>query len=377
MEYTQEMNLLSKSGYCMPFEERNGQVQITLGYGKQTHPHSGEEFFHHGVDFKADRYLLTALADGTVSGIGSTPTHGLYQIVRYGKYEVTYAHLSNVLATFGMRVRAGNTVAVSGDLVHMEVKYDGKEINPIEFLAMLYGNLKTLEQTGRTGNVEFETIDMSVPTDYDDDQEEIEELMLRFYPDYMSAIYNGIYRLPEHTEHSLRNIFSTTAVKNYFYETLPSLANPLGIGQKAVPIACKVQNLLIGDFLNYLALKHSVYLSTWNENEKKKAQEQAIAGSGIIDPLSELEIDIQSFDIPRLVTVYPDRGGIRWWTKAWFNNKEEGEASVEISRQVAIRFIQDEIEKDAMLEEYFPKQMEVYHHAIEQTREQLMNQMNM
>ena len=377
MEYTQEMNLLSKSGYCMPFEERNGQVQITLGYGKQTHPHSGEEFFHHGVDFKADRYLLAALADGTVSGIGSTPTHGLYQIVRYGKYEVTYAHLSNVLATFGMRVRAGNTVAVSGDLVHMEVKYDGKEINPIEFLAMLYGNLKTLEQTGRTGNVEFETIDMSVPTDYDDDQEEIEELMLRFYPDYMSAIYNGIYRLPEHTEHSLRNIFSTTAVKNYFYETLPSLANPLGIGQKAVPIACKVQNLLIGDFLNYLALKHSVYLSTWNENEKKKAQEQAIAGSGIIDPLSELEIDIQSFDIPRLVTVYPDRGGIRWWTKAWFNNKEEGEASVEISRQVAIRFIQDEIEKDAMLEEYFPKQMEVYHHAIEQTREQLMNQMNM
>ena len=376
MEYTQEMNLLSKSGYCMPFEERNGQVQITLGYGKQTHPHSGEEFFHHGVDFKADRYLLAALADGTVSGIGSTPTHGLYQIVRYGKYEVTYAHLSNVLATFGMRVRAGNTVAVSDDLLHMEVKYDGEEINPIEFLAMLYGNLKTLEQTGRTGNVEFETIDMSVPTDYDDDQEEIEELMLRFYPDYMSAIYNGIYRLPEHTEHSLRNIFSMAAVKNYFYETLPSLANPLGIGQKAVPIACKVQNLLIGDFLNYLALKHSIYLSTWDEHEKKKAQEQAIAGSGIIDPLSELEIDIQSFDIPRLVTVYPDRGGLRWWTKAWFNNKEEGEASVEISRQVAIRFIQDEIEKDAMLEEYFPKQMEVYHHAIEQTREQLMNQMN-
>ena len=270
MEYTQEMNLLSKSGYCMPFEERNGQVQITLGYGKQTHPHSGEEFFHHGVDFKADRYLLAALADGTISGIGSTPTHGLYQIVRYGKYEVTYAHLSNVLATFGMRVRAGNTVAVSDDLLHMEVKYDGEEINPIEFLAMLYGNLKTLEQTGRTGNVEFETIDMSVPTDYDDDQEEIEELMLRFYPDYMSAIYNGIYRLPEHTEHSLRNIFSTAAVKNYFYETLPSLANPLGIGQKAVPIACKVQNLLIGDFLNYLALKHSIYLSTWDEHEKKK-----------------------------------------------------------------------------------------------------------
>ena len=102
-----------------------------------------------------------------------------------------------------------------------------------------------------------------------------------------------------------------------------------------------------------------------------------MTSSSVIDRLAELEIDIQSFDIPRLVTVYPDRGGIRWWTKAWFNNKEEGEASVEISRQVAVRFIQDEIEKDAMLEEYFPKQMEVYHQAIEQTREQLLNQMNM
>lgn len=102
-----------------------------------------------------------------------------------------------------------------------------------------------------------------------------------------------------------------------------------------------------------------------------------MTSSSVIDPLAELEIDIQSFDIPRLVTVYPDRGGIRWWTKAWFNNKEEGEASVEISRQVAVRFIQDKIEKDAMLEEYFPKQMEVYHQAIEQTREQLLNQMNM
>lgn len=111
-------------------------------------------------------------------------------------------------------------------------------------------------------------------------------------------------------------------------------------------------------------------------NTKKKACEQALTGNGIIDPLEELEIDIQSFDIPRLITVYPDRGGIRWWTKAWFNNKEEGEASVEITRQVAIRFIHDEIEKDAMLEEYFPKQMEVYRNAISQTREQLLNQMN-
>ena len=89
-----------------------------------------------------------------------------------------------------------------------------------------------------------------------------------------------------------------------------------------------------------------------------------------------MDIDIQTFDIPRLVSVYPDRAGVRWWTKAWFNNRDEGECSVEIERQQAIQFIQNRIDKDMWLEEYFPKQMEVYHHAIEQTKEQLLQQLN-
>lgn len=92
--------------------------------------------------------------------------------------------------------------------------------------------------------------------------------------------------------------------------------------------------------------------------------------------MADLDIDIQSFDIPRLVSVYPDRAGVRWWTKAWFNNRDEGECSVEIERQQAIQFIQNRIDKDMWLEEYFPKQMEVYHHAIEQTKEQLLQQLN-
>jgi hypothetical protein len=95
------------------------------------------------------------------------------------------------------------------------------------------------------------------------------------------------------------------------------------------------------------------------------------------DPLAELDIDVQSFDIPRIVSVYPDRAGIRWFTKSWFNNHEEGESSVEITRQLAIRFIQDEIDKDEWLETYFPKQMEVYHRAIDQTRDQLLRQLNL
>lgn len=87
--------------------------------------------------------------------------------------------------------------------------------------------------------------------------------------------------------------------------------------------------------------------------------------------MAQLDIDVQSFDIPRLVTVYPDQAGIHWWTKAWFNNRNEGEAAVEIPRQTAFNFMADEIPKDAMLEKYFPKQMQIYYQAINQTREQI------
>lgn len=100
------------------------------------------------------------------------------------------------------------------------------------------------------------------------------------------------------------------------------MANPLGMGARSIPIAERVQNLLIGDFLNYLALRHQIFLSSLSDHEKK-AQELAIATSGLIDPLAELDIDVQSFDIPRMVSVYPDKSGIRWWTKAWFNGSEK------------------------------------------------------
>lgn len=87
-------------------------------------------------------------------------------------------------------------------------------------------------------------------------------------------------------------------------------------------------------------------------------------------------MDVQSFDIQRLVTVYPDRGGIRWWTKAWFNGSENGEAAIEIEERTAIQFIHDTIDKEAMLNEYYPKQMEAYHSAIDKTRTQLLSQLN-
>ena len=150
------MILHSDSGYCMPFEEPRGKdVELSLGYGEQVHPTTGEKFFHHGIDFKARYYILSAVASGIVSGVGNDPVHGICQTVRYGGYEVTYGLLSNVFAQFGQRVKAGQTVALSGERLHIEVKFKGEELNPIEFLTMLYGNIKALQETDGNGPAGF------------------------------------------------------------------------------------------------------------------------------------------------------------------------------------------------------------------------------
>ena len=94
-----------------------------------------------------------------------------------------------------------------------------------------------------------------------------------------------------------------------------------------------------------------------------------------MDPFENFDIDIQSFDIQRTVSVYPDKDGIVWWTKAGFNGKKKGERAIEINRQLAIKFIQDNVAKDEWLEEFFPRQMEVLHAALAQTREQVINQL--
>ena len=271
MKYTEEMILHSESGYCMPFEEPQGKdVKLSLGYGEQVHPETGKKFFHHGIDFDARCYMLSAVASGIVSGVGNDPTHGICQTIRYGEYEVTYGHLSSVFAQFGQRVKAGQTVALSGERLHIGVRFKDEELNPIEFLTMLYGNIMALQDVSG-GSAGFYEAEPGLATDYEKDRREIEELMLRFLPHYMDDLRCGAYTVPAHTEQSLRHIFTMGAMKEYFYERMPNIYNPLGLGHKAVPLACKVQNLLIADFLNYLALRHEVYLTGSGGDVKKNA----------------------------------------------------------------------------------------------------------
>ena len=59
MKYTEEMILQSDSGYCMPFEEQRGKdVELSLGYGEQTDPATGERL----LDFSRGTNVALPLA---------------------------------------------------------------------------------------------------------------------------------------------------------------------------------------------------------------------------------------------------------------------------------------------------------------------------
>lgn len=268
---TKELLLESASGFMMPFAaSEEDEVQVSLGFGEQKHPLTGEKFNHKGVDFIAHDLPLFALATGTVVGVGTDAIHENYIIMKYGKYEVKYGHVREAYANYGMPVVAGLQIAQSGDFLHFEVSHQGEILSPMDFLAMIYGNMQQLEAMGIKGCYRLANMGVKVQTDYDADQDEILQLMLRWWPAYMNDLRIGAYLPPARMEQSLRNVFAQSAERNYLFDTIPQIANPLGLSSRGAPLAGKVQNLLIADFLNYLALRHNTYLSTWSDDVKKK-----------------------------------------------------------------------------------------------------------
>ena len=281
MNIQHTMNLYSPSGYAMPFEaDENTPIEVARNYGKHVNEKTGEESFSHGMDFRVRRGTwLKALATGVVSGISSDTQNGFSLTVNYpnyadGKrsnYDVIYSHISEAVCNFGKNVKAGDNVARCDGLLHVEVRFNGEETDPLEFLTMIRDNLIVNSQKDMSGtNPEIATLDFDVHTPYDAQQTEIDQLMMRYFGSYMTDLLSGNYHVPTQTEQGLRNVIAEGARNGAYYEHTPSMLNPLGLGHRSFSIIERVQTILITDFLNYLALMHSVFLSSMSEIEKKK-----------------------------------------------------------------------------------------------------------
>lgn len=269
-ELNQERYLESPSGFMMPFEgDTEHDVEVSLDYGEQTHPMTGQPFHHSGIDFVCQEKPLFAMASGTVMGIGNDPIHDNYLTIRYGKYEVKYGHISEAYVEYGTPVVAGQQVAKSGNFLHVGVRFEGEEINPTDMLSIVYMNVLQLQAMGIKGSPQLVDFGINAKTPYDKDEKDIVPLLLKYLPEYISSLSQGSYIPSQRFDASLRNVFAQSADRNYFFEEVPTMGNPLGLGPRSAPMVSKIHSLLIGEFLAFMASRHNVYLPSWDEGQKK------------------------------------------------------------------------------------------------------------
>ncbi len=113
--------------------------RISNGFGTRTHPVTGDEKFHSGIDFVADKGTsVTAAADGTVTKTGMDTMCGCYVIILHTNGDATYySCLDEVLVEEGQQVSRGEQIATVGNTglstgphLHFSVSRDGKYVNP-------------------------------------------------------------------------------------------------------------------------------------------------------------------------------------------------------------------------------------------------------
>ena len=85
-----------------------------------------------------------------LKGYGEEGIHDKFIIVSYGNYEVEYGHLSECYVKYGDTVKASQHIASSGPFLHIGVRFQGQDMNPFEFLDMIFSNIKHLSTCKKT-----------------------------------------------------------------------------------------------------------------------------------------------------------------------------------------------------------------------------------
>lgn len=267
----------SPSGFMMPFPgDAAHDVDVTLGFGEQTHPRTGEPFFHDGVDFALAHQPLFAVASGVVVGIGNDAEHEDFLVIRHGDYEMKYGHISQAAVNYGAKVQAGQQVATSGDYLYIGTKRKGQPINPIDFLGRIYANVMQLTAMGIKGKPQFADLGVTPKTSYENDIEEIMAIMARWLPIYLNDIRVGAYQPGPSMEQGLKDTFGRFRDENYLFERIPTPRNPLGLTQRAAPMAGQMMDVLIRDFLGYMATRHDTYPPSWSDEQKKNLRSEPL-----------------------------------------------------------------------------------------------------
>ncbi len=116
---------------------------ISSGYGHRTDPLTGKRAFHAGIDFAGSAGAsVIAVASGVVTRSGYWAGVGNMVEINHGNGYVTrYAHNRKNLVRSGDAVKKGQPIAMMGNTgrstgshVHFEVVFNGKTVDPIQYV---------------------------------------------------------------------------------------------------------------------------------------------------------------------------------------------------------------------------------------------------
>ncbi|NIR51813.1 peptidoglycan DD-metalloendopeptidase family protein [candidate division KSB1 bacterium] len=121
--------------------------RITDKFGMRLHPILDKMYRHAGIDISAERGTeVFASAAGVVKGVVTSyklnQGYGKYVMIDHGfGIETLYGHLSKVLVRKGQKVNRWDAIGLVGDSglatgphLHYEVKKNGKQLDPMQFI---------------------------------------------------------------------------------------------------------------------------------------------------------------------------------------------------------------------------------------------------
>lgn len=115
------------------------KTPVSSGYGMRTHPITGKQTMHSGVDKGATTGTpIYSVADGVVESSGDLGNCGKgVRINHSGGYMSVYCHASELEVKVGQSVKAGQTIALVGSTgmstgphLHLGMKLNGEWIDP-------------------------------------------------------------------------------------------------------------------------------------------------------------------------------------------------------------------------------------------------------
>ncbi len=139
-------NILNSTPSIKPVQENKLARDLTYlsGFGMRIHPIYKIPKFHKGIDFTApEGTKIQATGDGVVELVEKKSTgYGLNVTINHGHgYETRYAHMHEILVKEGQKVKKGEVIGLIGDTgtstaphLHYEVHYNGKAVNPIQYV---------------------------------------------------------------------------------------------------------------------------------------------------------------------------------------------------------------------------------------------------